>query len=489
MKYFAINDFLDFAKQKYNIFYLLFIVYIIWAEIEYGYSHMVFGFFVFNNPISNFLLTFMGPTNLKFLEIWLKFNVIFFISYIFYYSKVEPPKDLHQFLVIKRNFYIYPLLFIYALVIVYFYDLLIEIQTTNVSLQSNLNFMQAFILVEVIIHGLFIFPLMLKLDGKWNLTTSKEFTIWKEEKFQKDTDFIAGLSAGFTSQDDFLKSKDLRLTYPYELKYFDEVKKGNFPTTTDYFNAKTWNITNYDDWVKSDKFKRRSNTNYVDWIKSDKLKQRSKKEFKESRNMFDFSRYAKFTLQSKFNIIFVLVTLISLIDYTIFINGFYSGSNYITIFTLYYYEYRWIILFGVLILAHFIYFFLYKKPETIAEGNFIKINSIVYPTLLLLITCLRPEIVTVGKPQYYMNLSTRILQSVMQPFVANGIVIFLLYLPLIVFSFYHFYIVGENQYYEYTEGNFVTYSSYRKGKVIDIYTNPDYAYELSKQEYLKKKLN
>lgn len=472
MKYIAINDFLDFAKQKYNIFYLPFIAYIIWAEIEYGYTNMVFGFLVATNPISKYLLTILTPTNLKFLEIWLKFNVIYIVSYIFYYSKVEPPKDLHQFLVIKRNFHIYPLIFIYVLFVVYFYNVLIEFQTGFLPLQNQISFMQAFLFVEIITHVLLLFPLMLKIDGKWNLTTPKEYEIWKEKKFTRDKNFIDGLSAGFTNESDWIKSKDLRINYPYELKYNVDVKQGNFPSVSDYLNAKEWNITNYDDWTKSDKYK--------PIIKS-------KKQFKESRNMFDFVKYAKFTVKSKFNIIFILITLISVVDYTLFINGFYSGSNYITMFTLYYYEYRWMILFGVLILANFIYFFLYKKPKTIAESNFIKINSIVYPILLLLITSLRPEIITVGKPQYYMDLSTRILQDVMQPFVANGIVIFLLYLPIILFSFYHFYIVSEYQYYEYTEGNFVTYSSYKKAKVIDVFANPDYSYTLSTQDYLKKK--
>ena len=104
MKYIAVNNFLDFAKQKYNIFFILLLVYIIRVELENGYFHMIFGIFFLNNPISSYLLTILQPSHLKLIEIWLKFHIVFIVSYIFYYSIIEKPKDLREFLIIKRNF-------------------------------------------------------------------------------------------------------------------------------------------------------------------------------------------------------------------------------------------------------------------------------------------------------------------------------------------------------------------------------------------------
>ena len=474
MKYIAVNNFLDFAKQKYNIFFILLLVYIIRVEIEYGYFHMIFGIFFLNNPISSYLLTILQPSHLKLIEIWLKFHIVFIVSYIFYYSIIEKPKDLREFLIIKRNFSYYPLVFIYVLVFIFFYDILLTIETGRADVQSEISFLQAFIVVEILTYVLFVYKFMDIIDAKWNLVTSKELNIWNEKKFLKNNEFVRGVSAGFTNKEDWEKSRELKIKYPFEMKYYEKMKQGNFPDLDEYFKASYWNIDNFDEWTKS--------SNY-------KPKKQTKKQYKKSRNLFDFNEYFKYTVTSKFNIIFLIILIASIIDYTIFINGFYTGQNYVSKLTYDYFVNRWIIFFGILIIAYFIYFFLYKVPEKIVEATFIKVNSIVYPIILFLVTFLRMELFDTGTPQAYKNLPTRILENVMQPFFGSGTVILLLLLPLIIFIFFQFHIIPENLYYEYKEGNFVSYGNYKKSKTADVTANPEYTDLLSKQPYLKNSIS
>ncbi len=464
-----INEFIDLIKQKYNIIFLVLIIYIIRVELEYGYHFLFFGLFFKDNPITSILLDMMRLSDLKFLEIWLEFNLGYFISFIFYYSVIEPPKDLREFLIIKKNFFIYPYIFIYVLFFLLVSKIILNIQVGSSSVQSQINTLLIFLSIETIVQIFVLTWIMRKIDKKWNLTTPREYNIWKENHFTKKQNFINALSYGFENQDEWIKSFELKLKYPFEMKHYNEMVKGGFPTMDDYFNALHHNISNFDEWKKSANYKRVGET---------------KKQFKERKNLFDIKKYIKFTLNSKYNLIFLLILAMSVVDYFLFINSFYIGKNYVSKLTFDYYVNRWVIFFSLTIITYLSYFYFYKKPNTVLETNFIKINTIVYPVLLLVITSLRPEVFTSGKPQYYMDLTTRILQNVMQPFIATGGAIFVLFLPLIVYSFYSFQVLPENRYLEYLEGNFITYNSYKKAKLINVHSNPDYSYVLSLQDYL-----
>ena len=319
MEKIIVNDFLDFIKQKYNLVFLVLVFYIVRFEIDYAYIlHMTFDNFFMDNPVINYILTIIHPSNLKLIEIFFKFNLTFIITYLLFYTKISPPKDLKEFLFIKRNFYFYPLIFIYILFCIYIYNLLIYTTTASLDFKAKVDFLQAFIAIEFGFYIVFNYPLTNFIDRKWNMKTSKEYSIWANHKFTKK-DFVQAVSAGFSNEADLKKAKELGLSYPSQLNYYAEMIKGHFPTLDEYFDASKFDILTYEEWANS----------------KEKAKLvKSKSEFRVKHNIFDFKDYFLFSLKSKYNIFFIVVLAISMIDYFFTISGFYNRTDYLTKLTM-----------------------------------------------------------------------------------------------------------------------------------------------------------
>lgn len=364
MEKILINDFMNFLKSKYNIIFFPLVVYIIVIEINYGYlTRLTFDFFFMNNAITDFLLTTLQPINLKFLEIFLKFNLTLFITYFVFYTKISRPKDLQEFLVIKRNLYIYPLIFIYILIFILVYNIIILTMTAARGIQPIINFYLAFISVEIVLYLVLVYPITTLIDRLWNMKTEKEFIAWNNGGFLKK-EFVNCLSAGFETKEDFQKAKESGIFYPSQIKYYEDMKKGNYPSLEEYFESMKFNISDYNEWKKSE-----------DLLK----KPKNSTEVKLMNNMFDFKEYALYTLKSKYNFFYIFILVISIIDYYLQINGFYNRTNYFTKLTVLNFINRWIFLYGIIFISYLVYFSLMKKQERIVEIQYFKINSFFYP--------------------------------------------------------------------------------------------------------------
>ena len=466
-----INDFVEFLKQKYNIIFLFLVVYIVRIEIDYGYiTHLTFDSFFMNNPVITYILTIIQPSNLKLIEIFFKFNITFIVSYLLFYTKISPPHDLREFLVIKRNFYIYPIIFIYVLIAVLIYNLLIYTTTNARFFKPMVDFLQAFIAIEFGFYIIFNYPLTRYIDKRWtNFKTFKEYSLWNEKKFQPKY-FVEGVSAGFKDEETYKKAKELGLVFPSQLQYYGDMVKGNFPSFNDFYEASSHNVTNYGEWI-----------NVRDQLKASK----NKTDLRIKNNIFDILDYFIFTLKSKYNIFFILILLSSVVDYYLTINGFYNNTDYITKLTMINFVNRWIFFYSLIFVSYFIFFSVQKNPKRGVDVIYYKINSFVYPIIFLLVTNFRLEIFTAGKPQLYMTITTRILQNVMQPFLGASIAVFFVFLPLIVISILTMDGVDKNKYEEFLDGNFISYSGYKKTKKLSVNFNLDYAYLLENQNYLK----
>ena len=469
----TISIFLDFLKQKYNIFFLLLVFYILQFEINFGYFHLTFDYFFMDNPLVNFLLTIIQPTQLKLIEIWLKFNIVFIGSYIFYYSYIEKPKDLRSLLIIKRNFQIYPLVYLYFLFALLFYYISITINYTTYEFKNEINFLQSFAIVSTVLHFLLIYSIINRINNRWTIITERERKIWETGKFTKNS-FLAAVPYGFEDYDNWQKAKSLNLTHFYELQFYEEMQKNNFPTINDYLDAKGFNIDSFEEWEQKKNELIKSKTNY---------------NFRTLKNLFNFKYYFSFTLKSKFNLFFIPFLIITYIEYNLFLNSFFTGENYVTKLTYFYFINRWLILYVLLLICYLLYFLKIQPPKTVLEATIVKVNSFIFCLVFLVFNCFRIEFLYLGPPQYFIDLESRILQNAMAPSFGYGVLIFILLLPAIYFSFFTLNSITISQYYEYLNGNFISYGNYKEFKLNGVLSNQDYVYELKMQPYLKTATN